>query len=115
MRKEQPRREFWAYTYHGPYRIEIYKKFNEKWQQKHQAESTPAKTFNAPYTIDINPDFFNSPAYFNEILIHEFTHILEWIYPPACFSPRLVEGCSALAKTIGAGIGEMLSKLTQHP
>jgi hypothetical protein len=113
MAKAKSKRVLWATTYHGPARIDIYKKYDERWQQNHHAETTMLKSVQNNCEIDINPDFFDSPVFFNEILLHEFTHCLEAIYPAAAFSPRRVNGCSALAKTIGAGLGEMLTKLKQ--
>jgi hypothetical protein len=75
----------------------------------------PPKDVNGAFEVDINADLFAVPGMFNETMLHEFVHVLEHIHrkDKSMFSIKGVGDCTALAKTIGSGLGEMLTKLTQ--
>lgn len=66
--------------------------------------------------IELNPDLQHDPACWDEVLIHEFVHVLEFLNPTNdAFSPKAVNGCTALAQTVGKGLAQMLRELQVAP
>lgn len=108
----------WATTRCGPFSIHICKNANPKFTDSYNGLTTKVKGLPSfYYQIEIADHIFDNPARFNEILLHEFTHVLEFIHEHdfSVFSPTQVGECTALAQTVGAGLGEMLTRMEQHP
>lgn len=111
------KRVHWASTFCGPHTVLIFKNAEDSFTDKYEGQTNPPRDVNDVFEIDIGDYVFASPAKFNEVLVHEFVHVLEHIYrkDKEMFSIRSVGNCTALARTIGSGVGEMLTRLEQRP
>lgn len=107
----------WATTKVGTRIIKIYKNpqiesalaSTEIWY--HQV-GKKRKRIGCPW-IDIHPNVFIKPSLLDEILVHEFVHVLEY-----CFEKRLAlpnpEDCTQYAMVIGKWLPLMLKELKQE-
>lgn len=105
---KRPHKTLWGYTAYGPHSIKIYKsRVNPLFD---------GLTFDrkSGYVIEIGVEVFEQPSLLDEVLIHEFIHVIEGVHGLNWESISYLDGsCSQAVSTLGHGLAQMLRELTQ--
>ncbi len=62
-------------------------------------------------TLHLHPRVLRNQKHLRRILIHEFTHIIEYLNDPEYLDPTRVNECSALAQTMEVGMTDLITNL----
>lgn len=106
--------KLWATTAYQHYKIRIFINNSTRFRDQYDGAVTDVTSRGERiFNIELSEETFKDPVFFENTLIHEFMHVLESCNPPDAFSPKLVDGCTALARTVGHGLAQMLRELRQ--
>lgn len=101
----------WGYTRYQIYHIPIYKApFTDNYHGWLDKTEDGEKSFE----IHIAEEVWDCPSDWEETLIHEFIHVLEFIHGPAALGHKFRGGCTPGARVLGHGLAVMLRELHQN-
>ncbi len=116
MGRTNKNRTLWATTWYNHFPVSIYKRTDPAFTDKLDGETSLISQDKLPgFTIDLADHVIDNPKWFTNTLIHEFTHVLEFVNPAEAFSPKMNDGCTPLARTIGVGLSQLLDQMRQVP
>lgn len=97
----------WGTTRYRKHKVLIYLHSDEEWENDGETDLRHGVVH-----MVLRSGVISVPKELRRLLVHEFTHVVEYLNDPKYLSPELdAEDCTTLAQTMEAGLTDLLTNL----